>query len=102
MAVFRLKVKDNTKKEPVAVLDISAYGNLDGELADPKTVYAYDFKQPGVYQDFAIRFVRPEEGVLEFRVCYQGATDLSYDKVTVFQLGTFKTDKEQAAIWLGE
>ncbi|MDD5705691.1 MAG: glutamine amidotransferase [Kiritimatiellae bacterium] len=102
LAIFRLKVKDNTRKEPVVSLDVGANGNFNYTLAGPRTVYANDFKQAGVYQDVALRFVRPDEGALEFRVFYQGATDLSYDKVTVIQLMPFRTDREQVAVWLGE
>ncbi|MBI4025891.1 MAG: hypothetical protein HY360_12975 [Verrucomicrobia bacterium] len=102
LAVFRLKVKDNTRKEPVASLGVTGHGSLNYGLSSGKTLLATDFKKPGVYQDFAVRFVRPEEGILEFFVQYLGATDLSFDKTTVIHLATFATDKEQAAIWLGE
>ncbi|MCL5674925.1 MAG: hypothetical protein M1501_04195 [Candidatus Omnitrophica bacterium] len=101
LAVFRLKVKNNTKKEPVAQLDVNDFGNLNGEIAE-KTLFATDFKHPGVYQDFTLRFVRPEAGVLEFRVMYLGTTSLSFDKTTVIQLKSLKTDKEQFAIWFGK
>jgi len=101
LATFRLKVKDNTRNEPVADIDVNAMGNLNGQMAS-KTILATDFKQAGVYQDFSLRFVRPEMGALEFRVFYRGATDLWFDKTTVTQLGAFTTDQEQSAIWLGQ
>jgi len=101
LAVFRLKVKDNTSDKPAAALSVSAYGNLS-HLAPQKLIRASDFKAPGVYQEFAVRFIRPEEGVLEFSVSFGGATDLWFDKTTVVQLASFPTDREQAAIWLGE
>ncbi|MCG2659072.1 MAG: hypothetical protein L6437_02350, partial [Kiritimatiellae bacterium] len=101
LATFRLKVKDNTRNEPVANIDVNAMGNLNGQLAN-KTILATDFKQAGAYQDFSLRFVRPEPGALEFRVFYKGATDLWFDKTTVTQLKAFTTDQEQSAIWLGQ
>ncbi|HEY3397596.1 MAG TPA: hypothetical protein VGM19_08060 [Armatimonadota bacterium] len=102
LVTFRLKVKDNSATTPVASLSIDDLGGLSGQIMDPKVLLASDFKEPGVYQDFTIRFLRPESGVMSFIVSYQGGTDLWYDKVTVTQLATFTTDKEQAAIWLGE
>ncbi|MBU4285682.1 MAG: hypothetical protein KKD76_02130, partial [Verrucomicrobia bacterium] len=100
-AAFRLKVKDNTRNEPVANIDVNAFGSLNGAIAY-KTILATDFKQAGAYQDFFLRFVRPEPGALEFRVFYKGATDLWFDKTTVTQLKAFTTDQEQSAIWLGQ
>ncbi len=97
---FRLKVRDNTKNTPVASLDVTAPGSIGYVLAR-RTILASDFKAPGVYQDIAMRFVRPEEGMLEFRVSYAGTTDLWYDGKTVVQLAAYPTDREQAAIWLG-
>ena len=102
LAIFRLKVKDNTKAEPAATLDVYALGSLSGTIVPQKVIRASDFKQASVYQEFAIRFIRPEEGVLEFRVFFQGVTDLWFDKTMVVQLASFPTDKEQAAIWFGE
>ncbi|MDD5705685.1 MAG: glutamine amidotransferase [Kiritimatiellae bacterium] len=101
LAVFRIRVKDNTKKEPVASLDVCGYGSFNAVTAT-RTLCAADFKQPGVYQDMAVRFVRPEEGAMEFRIFYQGATDLTYDKVTIVRLADLSTDQAQAAIWLGD
>ena len=101
LAIFRLKVKDNTSKEPVASVDVISVGSVNGGLSR-RVLHATDFKQPGVYQDFALRFVRPEDGMLEFRVFYQGATDLWLDTKRVVQLRPFATDRERAAIWLGE
>ncbi|MHB9024157.1 MAG: glutamine amidotransferase [Armatimonadota bacterium] len=97
---FRFKVKDNTRKAPVAYVDVVATGALGSVLAR-KTVLATDFKEPGVYQDIPLRFVRTEEGTMEFRVSYSGTTDLWYDSKTVVQLAAYPTDQEQAAIWLG-
>ena len=102
LAIFRLKVKDNTKAEPAAGLHVSAFGALSSAIAQHQVIRATDFKQAGVYQEFAVRFIRPEDGILEFTVSFLGATDLWFDKTTVVQLASFTTDKEQAAIWLGE
>jgi hypothetical protein len=66
------------------------------------TILATDFMEANAYQDFTLRFVRPEEGMLEWSCSWQGTTDLYFDKSWVTQLATFPTDKEQAAIWLGE
>ena len=101
VAMFRLKVKDNTKAEPVAHLGCVAFGSANYGAGE-RILLATDFKQPGVYQDFALRFVRPEEGIMEFKAGYLGTTDLTFDKTTVMELDTFATDQEQAAIWLGE
>ena len=83
------------------MIDASCQGNLNGGIAW-KYILATDFKQAGVYQDFSIRYVRPEGGALEIRVMYQGVTDLWYDRKSMTQLDTFDTDEEQSAIWLGE
>jgi len=102
LAIFRLKVKDNTKAEPAAALRVSATGGLSSGIARTREIRASDFKRPGVYQEFAVRFIRPEEGILEFTVSFLGATDLWFDKTTIVQLASFPSDKEQAAIWLGD
>ena len=98
LALFRLKVKDNSGKKPVVWLDVSRIGAFNSTLVG-RTVLASDFKQSGVYQEIALRYVRPEDGALEFRVSYLGGTDLSFDKVTIVKLSEFATDKEQDGIW---
>ncbi|MHB9025555.1 MAG: carbohydrate binding domain-containing protein [Armatimonadota bacterium] len=102
LVTFRLKVKDNTKTAPVASLNINVLGALGSRVMEDITLLPTDFRQPGVYQDFTIRFIRPEVGVLSFVVTFLEGADLWFDKSTVVQLATFTTDKEQAAIWLGE
>ena len=100
--IFRLKVKDNTKPDPVASLSVTDIGTYNYQLAATRTLKATDFQAPNVYQDFPVRFVRPEGGMLEFTCSWSGTTDLYFDKTTMVQLATFPTDKQQAAIWLGE
>ncbi len=102
LAIFRVKVKDNTVAKPVAVLSVSSFGALGGKLNEGRELLGTDFKQAGVYQEFPVRFIRPEDGILEFTVSFMGNTDLWFDKTTVVQLGVFSTDRDQAAIWLGE
>ena len=77
LVTFRLKVKNNTRNKPVAEINVDAFGNLNGVITQ-KTLLADDFKQAGAYEDFSLRFVRPEEGKLEFRVVYLGTSDLWY------------------------
>jgi uncharacterized membrane protein len=101
LATFRLKVKDNTAHTPVAYLDVTAQGSGGYTLAR-KTLLASDFAKSGVYQEVSLRFLRPEEGMLEFRVSYLGTTDLWYDRKTITQLAAYPTDQAQTAIWLGE
>ncbi len=101
LVTFRLKVKDNTQNKPVAEISVDSFGNINYRIAQ-KILLADDFKQAGVYENFSLRFVRPEEGKLEFKVVYIGTTDLWFDKTTVTQVKTFTTDKEQTAIWLGQ
>ena len=101
--IFRLKVKNNTIKEPVCDISANDIGSLNYDLTK-KTLFATDFKQAGVYQNFPIVFVRPEAGVVAFRVTYLGgmAPALSYDKKTVIQIKSFNTDNEQFTIWFGK
>jgi hypothetical protein len=102
LVIFRLKVNDNTRPDPVASLVITDIGTYNYVLAAPRTIKAGDFKAPNVYQDFPVRFVRPEGGMLEFTCGWAGKTELFFDKTTMVQLAAFPTDKQQAAIWLGE
>jgi uncharacterized membrane protein len=102
LVIFRLKVKETTNRQPVVSLRVTDLGNLNFSIAD-KVLYANDFKSPGAYQDFAMRFVRPEDGMVDFSVTYlAAATDVFYDKTTVVQLSSLASDQERAAIWLGE
>lgn len=102
LAIFRVKVKDNTVAKPVAVLNINPHGALGNALNEGRMLLGTDFTQSGVYQEFPVRFIRPEDGVLSFIVSFMGNSDLWFDKTTIVQLGVFATDRDQAAIWLGE
>jgi hypothetical protein len=101
LATYRAKVKDNTKPIPVLAISVNDIGNLSYVLVG-HNLKATDFKQPGVYQDFTLRFIRPEEGSISYVATYLGGADVTFDKVTVVQLGTFTTDQQLSAIWLGE
>jgi hypothetical protein len=102
LVTYRLKVKDNSKPEPVASLGMTDIGSYNYVLCPSRTILATEFKAPGVYQEFTMRFVRPEEGMLEWNCVWQGTTDLYFDKSIVTQLAAFATDKELAAVLLGE
>ena len=101
LVTYRLKVADNTKTAPVVDLSVNDLGNVNYVVVR-KTVRPTDFQQAGVYQDFTFRFIRPEDGTVSCYATYLGVADLTFDKVTVVEVTRYTTDKQLAAIWLGE
>ncbi len=82
-ARFRMKVADNTRNQRVALIDVSSNGK--GFTPDYRDIFADDFSESGVYQDFVLTFDKPADGYLDFRVYYYGVTDLSFDTVRLYR-----------------
>lgn len=83
-AKFRMKVSDNQSHKKIALIDVSS----DNPDFSPsyRDVYADDFNESGVFQEFSLDFLKGEGGYLEFRVYYYGVTDLYFDRVDLHLL----------------
>jgi len=82
-AYFRLKTDDVTTAEEVAYLDIvDDYGQ---KVLGIHRLRSLDFRQAGVYQEFAVDFNYTEAGAagLEFRTAFRGTASLWLDRVLV-------------------
>lgn len=83
-AYFRLKVGDNSSTEEVAKLDVVDNGGqrVLGELS----LRGVDFSQPNKYQEAFIDFTHEDQGEagLEFRLIFQGFTDVYLDRILLF------------------
>lgn len=82
IALFRLKVADNTIGQVVAEIDAAEAPKFKNVAT--RKLRGIDFSKANTYQEFAIPFKRTEEGTMEYRVFYLGGTDLTIDRVTVF------------------
>lgn len=87
-ALFRLKTDAITDTRPIAVLDV--VDNAGATLLGIRPVRGIDFRQAGVYQEFAVDFWYPQPGSsapgtsgLEFRVAFAGTANLYFDRVMV-------------------
>ena len=87
-ALFRLKTDAITDTRPIAVLDV--VDNAGATLLGIRPVRGIDFRQAGVYQEFAVDFWYPQPGSsspgtsgLEFRVAFAGIADLYFDRVMI-------------------
>jgi hypothetical protein len=82
-AYFRLKTGNVTTPEEVAYLDV--VDEKGAKVLGVHRVRGTDFRQAGVYQEFAVDFDYQEASTtgLEFRTAFRGVADLWLDRVLV-------------------
>jgi len=94
LAVFRIKVSDNTVTDNIFYLDINEGSGGSGRIAGPIYIKGTDFPSSNVYKDFAIPFTHDGTGNIETRLYYydgKGET-LYLDKVNVYPRENNYTD----------
>lgn len=86
-ATFRLKVADNTIKEPVARVRYNCEGhrlaNVPPELRGSRSLKGTDFGQAGVYQEFKVQWVGPHKGLTGWATYTTGKTEVWVDCIKV-------------------
>lgn len=86
-AVFRVKVADNTMAGSVGSIryncETTRFVNLPPELTGSLTLRGTDFQKPGVYQDFTLRWLAPQETRNGWALNTTGETELWFDTITV-------------------
>jgi uncharacterized protein YkwD len=83
VAYFRIKVASNCSGDELARLSVKGGGVEYG----PVILRGSDFAQAGEYQEFAVPFTyhnNPDDLFLLFQIWRSGATDVTFDAVTIF------------------
>jgi len=81
---FRMKTSDGDfGKVDVATIDV--FGNASGVLA-LRAIESTEFEEMNKYQDFLLTFQNPAPQALQFRVYFEGATNLWVDRIVAQRL----------------
>jgi hypothetical protein len=86
-ARFRLKVADNTIKEPVVNVRYNCetvrYSKQPKGVVSSKRLKGTDFKQANVYQDIVVRWLGPHRGRMGWAVAVTGKGVVTFDSIRV-------------------
>ncbi len=100
-AIFKLRSSGSTT-DPVARLEVNS--TASGLLAD-YDLYLNSFATPGNYEEFALSFIRPNDGgLMEYRVWFYDNADVDVDKIRVNEitqtddLATYQSEKLRRTI----
>jgi hypothetical protein len=81
-ATFRLML-DNVTADNLRILTLDVYDATTQTVLASRQIRRSEFRQPFVYQDFALPFAAAQNHLLEFRTYWHGSSYAKQDKVIV-------------------
>ena len=86
-AKFRLKVADNTNPKPVISIryycETSQFASVPKDVVSSRELKGTDFAQPGVYQEFTLRWLAPQKGRNGWAISATGEAEVWVDAIAV-------------------